>query len=42
MLFDNWFGLLRVVVVGTLTYAALVLLLRASGKRSWPSSTLST
>ena len=34
MLFDTWFGLLRVVVVGTLAYAALVLLLRASGKRT--------
>jgi uncharacterized membrane protein YcaP (DUF421 family) len=34
MLFDTWFGLLRVLVVGTAAYAALVLLLRASGKRT--------
>ena len=34
MFFDTWFGLLRVVVVGTAAYAALVLLLRASGKRT--------
>ena len=34
MFFDNWFGLLRVVVVGTLAYAALVALLRVSGKRT--------
>jgi uncharacterized membrane protein YcaP (DUF421 family) len=34
MLFENWQGLLRVVVVGTLAYAALVLLLRVSGKRT--------
>lgn len=34
MFFDNWFGLLRVVVVGTFAYAALVVLLRASGKRT--------
>ena len=34
MFFDNWFGLLRVVVVGTLAYAALVLLLRLTGKRT--------
>jgi uncharacterized membrane protein YcaP (DUF421 family) len=34
MLFDSWFGLLRVLVVGTLAYAALVLLLRVSGKRT--------
>ncbi|UFN51085.1 DUF421 domain-containing protein [Roseomonas sp. OT10] len=34
MFFDGWYGLLRVVVVGTLAYAALVLLLRASGKRT--------
>ena len=34
MFFDGWFGLLRVVVVGVLAYAALVLLLRVSGKRT--------
>lgn len=34
MFFDGWFGLLRVAVVGTLAYAALVLLLRGFGKRT--------
>jgi uncharacterized membrane protein YcaP (DUF421 family) len=34
MFFDNWFGLLRAVVVGSLAYAGLILLLRASGKRT--------
>ena len=34
MFFDSWSGLLRVLVVGTLAYVALVLLLRASGKRT--------
>ena len=34
MFFDSWFGLLRVLVVGTLAYVALVLLLRVSGKRT--------
>jgi uncharacterized membrane protein YcaP (DUF421 family) len=34
MFFDTWFGLLRVLVVGTLAYAVLVLLLRVSGKRT--------
>lgn len=34
MFFDTWFGLLRVVVVGSLAYLALVLLLRTSGKRT--------
>ncbi len=34
MFFDSWFGLLRVVVVGALAYAALVVLLRISGKRT--------
>lgn len=32
--FSDWFGLWRVVVVGTLAYVALVLLLRVSGKRT--------
>lgn len=34
MFFDSWDGLLRVVVVGVLAYAGLVLLLRTSGKRT--------
>jgi uncharacterized membrane protein YcaP (DUF421 family) len=34
MFFDTWFELGRVVVVGTCTYAALVALLRVSGKRT--------
>ena len=34
MFFDGWTGLLRVLVVGTLAYAALVLLLRVTGKRT--------
>lgn len=34
MFSDSWFGLLRVAVVGTLAYAALVALLRVSGKRT--------
>lgn len=34
MFFDSWSGLIRVVVVGTCAYAALILLLRVSGKRT--------
>ncbi|GAA1435064.1 DUF421 domain-containing protein [Mycobacterium cookii] len=34
MFFDSWTGLVRVVVAGTSAYAALVLLLRVSGKRT--------
>lgn len=34
MFFGDWFSLLRVIVVGTLAYAALVLFLRVSGKRT--------
>ena len=34
MFFDTWFGLLRVLVMGTAAYAALVLMLRFSGKRT--------
>lgn len=34
MFFDSWDGLLRVVVVGVCAYAALVALLRLSGKRT--------
>ncbi|MBA2469298.1 MAG: DUF421 domain-containing protein [Chloroflexia bacterium] len=32
--FNSWVGLVRILVVGTLAYAALVLMLRASGKRT--------
>src|SRR5688500_1869061 len=34
MLFDTWGGLFRVLIVGVLAYAALVLMLRTSGKRT--------
>lgn len=34
MWFDSWDGIVRVVLVGMAAYAALVLLLRNSGKRS--------
>jgi len=34
MFFDTWSGLGRVLVIGTLAYAAVVVLLRASGKRT--------
>lgn len=34
MLFDNWIGLVRVAVIGVTAYAALVMLLRVSGKRT--------
>lgn len=34
MFFDSWYGLVRVVVVGTFAYAVLVLFLRLSGKRT--------
>ena len=34
MFFDDWYGLLRVLVVGPLAYVAMVLLLRVSGKRT--------
>ena len=34
MFFDTWTGLLRVPVVGTLAYVALVLFIRISGKRT--------
>ncbi len=34
MIFDSWYGLLRIIVVGPLAYFALVLLLRVSGKRT--------
>ena len=34
MFFNSWSGLWRTLVVGTLSYLALVLLLRVSGKRT--------
>jgi len=34
MFFQGWFGLVRVLVVGTLAYVSLILLLRTSGKRT--------
>lgn len=34
MFFDDWAGLFRTVAVGALAYAALVILLRLSGKRT--------
>lgn len=34
MFFDDWQGLLRVLVVGTLAYAAVIAILRISGKRT--------
>jgi uncharacterized membrane protein YcaP (DUF421 family) len=34
LVFDGWAGLVRVAVVGTAAYVALVLLLRISGKRT--------
>ena len=34
MLFESWYGVFRVLLVGPLAYAALILLLRASGKRT--------
>lgn len=34
MFFDNWYGMLRVLLVGVLAYAALVLFVRISGKRT--------
>lgn len=32
--FENWVGLLRVLLAGTIAYAALLVLLRVSGKRT--------
>lgn len=34
MFFEDWYGLLRVALVGTSAYFALVLMLRVSGKRT--------
>jgi uncharacterized membrane protein YcaP (DUF421 family) len=34
MLFDTWGSLLRILIVGTAAYVALIIMLRASGKRT--------
>ena len=34
MFFDSWYDLLRVAVVGSAAYLALIALLRVSGKRT--------
>ncbi|HEX7239694.1 MAG TPA: hypothetical protein VF263_05485, partial [Longimicrobiaceae bacterium] len=34
MLFSSWYALVRVLLVGTAAYVALVLMLRVSGKRT--------
>jgi uncharacterized membrane protein YcaP (DUF421 family) len=34
MFFDDWFGLLRILIVSILAYGALIVLLLASGKRT--------
>jgi len=34
MFFDNWFALLRIVIITLLAYGALIVVLRAAGKRS--------
>lgn len=34
MFFDDWYGLLRVLVVGVCAYLALVVMVRVAGKRS--------
>lgn len=34
MFFDSWQGIGRVIIVGTLAYAALIAILRVSGKRT--------
>jgi uncharacterized membrane protein YcaP (DUF421 family) len=34
MFFDDWWGILRVLVVGTAAYVALIVMLRTSGKRT--------
>lgn len=34
MIFDSWSGLLRILVIGTAAYIALIFLLRVSGKRT--------
>lgn len=34
MFFDGWFGIVRILIVGVLAYAALIIFLRVSGKRT--------
>ncbi len=34
MFFDNWSGIVRILIVGVLAYAALIIFLRVSGKRT--------
>jgi uncharacterized membrane protein YcaP (DUF421 family) len=34
MVFDDWFGLFRILIVGVLAYAAIIFWLRLSGKRT--------
>ena len=34
MFFDDWFGLIRILIVGVLAYSALIIFLRVSGKRT--------
>lgn len=34
MFFDDWFGLIRILIVGVLAYAAIIFWLRVSGKRT--------
>ena len=34
MFFEDWTGILRVLAVGSMTYASLILILRISGKRT--------
>ncbi len=34
LFFESWFGIFRIVLVGTLAYIALIVILRTSGKRS--------
>lgn len=34
MFYDGWYGLVRVVIVGTCAYLTLIALLRISGKRT--------
>jgi len=34
MFFDDWSGIIRILIVGVLAYAALIIFLRVSGKRT--------
>src|SRR5687767_6590786 len=34
MFFDSWFGIIRILIVGVLAYAALIIWLRVFGKRT--------